>query len=498
MQHQDLIAVVDLGSNSFHMALASIGGSGIRIVDRVKHKVYLASGLSADMMLDQAAIDRGVDAMRLFAQRLKNESLWKVRIVATHTLRVAKNAEHAIAQFREVFDHPVDIIEGIEEARLIYTAVAHTTPHVESSRFVIDIGGGSTELVVGDGFKPKLRSSHSLGSNLFSKRFFADGKLTKERFDSAVARVESILEIYYRSYVNAGWQVVIGTSGTIKHISSIVAQQQSSVVTYSGLLALRDQMIDAQVIDACHYEGVPDDRVKILPGGLAVLIGIFELFEIEELHYEDAGLREGVIYQELWHLEHPDIRERSVNDLKERHKVDVLQCARVQATALTIYDQLADKYRSDEYRKLLDWAAQLHEVGRTIRVQDVQDHSKYIVRHSPMPGFTVEQQKILAWLVGNHRKGIDVEKINTFTQHDPQMLVWLLMALRIAVTLHRSRGEIDCIPEATAEFVDAVPQLTIGLAQAWLKTHSLSDYDLAEEAKRWQKRGWALQLEPLA
>lgn len=323
--------------------------------------------------------------------------------------------------------------------------------------------------------------------------------ITREHFDRAIERIESVLEIYYRAYKRAGWQVAIGTSGTIKYIGALVSGGKAEhVITYDKLIGLRDQIISKGSVKGCNFKNVPLDRQQILPGGLAVLIGVFELLQIDELHYEDAGLREGVIYQELWHLEHPDIRERSVQDLLARHKVDAEQVGRIEATAVGVFDQLATGSNLGYYRNMLRWAANLHEVGRSIRIQGVHDHSKYIVTHSPMPGFSIEQQSVMAWLVGNHRKGISLEPLTEFHQHQARLLRLVLMCLRIAVTLHRSRGSIDELPMATVDTSDQKDVICLSFSKSWLDEHALSAYDLAQEAKRWQKRGWLLQVIALA
>jgi len=493
---EDLIAVVDLGSNSFHMAIASIGKSGIRIVDRVKHKVYLSSGLDDDSVLDDAAIARGVEAMGRFAQRLKGEKLWKVRIVATHTMRVAKNIDQIIDAFRQVFDYPVEVIDGVDEARLIFTAVAHTTHHEQSKRLVVDIGGGSTELIIGEGYQPIRLSSHSLGSNLFTKKYFSEEKITSRNFFNAINRVKADLEIYYRAYRKEGWDVAIGTSGTVKHVASLVEPDANEPsITLAGLLELKSKLIEYGTVEHEYFERVPQDRRTIIPGGLAVLIGVFQLLKIKELHFCDAGLREGVIYQELWHLEHTDIRERTVGDLIERHRLPQIQATRVQETSVALFEQIAKEHKHfGYYRSFLRWAAMLHEVGRAIRIQNVHQHSGYIVSHSPMPGFSIEQQAVLAWLVTNHRKGINIDALSSFPQHDFEMLRVVLVCLRSAVTLHRSRASLDRIPLIESNDLSDRIQFTLIFDERWLEEHPLTAFDLSEEQRRWQKRNVDLQI----
>jgi len=494
--NEDLIAVVDLGSNSFHMAIASIGKSGIQIVDRVKHKVYLSSGLSEAGYLDEAAIARGVEAMSRFAQRLKGEELWKVRIVATHTMRVAKNIDQIIDAFRQVFDYPVEVIDGTDEARLIYTAVAHTTHHEQSKRLVVDIGGGSTELIIGDGYQPKRLSSHSLGSNLFTKKYFSDERITSLHFFNAVTRVKSELEIYYRAYRKEGWDVAIGTSGTVKHVAALVSSGSSDPsIRLEHLLELRSKIIEFGTVHHDYFSSVPEDRRSIIPGGLSVLIGVFQLLKIDELHFCDAGLREGVIYQELWHLEHTDIRERTVGDLIDRHRLPQMQATRVQETAVALFDQIAnEKKHFKYYRSFLRWSAMLHEVGRAIRIQNVHAHSGYIVSHSPMPGYSIEQQAVLAWLVTNHRKNINIEAIKTFPQHDFKMLRAVLICLRTSVALHRSRTSLDRVPLIELSEVDDTAQVKLIFTERWLDEHPLTAFDLSEEKRRWQKRDVEIQI----
>jgi exopolyphosphatase/guanosine-5'-triphosphate,3'-diphosphate pyrophosphatase len=478
------VAALDIGSNSFHLVVARIVAGSVQIVHRVKQKVRLAEGLDDKNILSQEAIDRGIECLKVVAESLKGFEPDSVRIVATHTLRRARNANAFINAAIDVLPYTVEVISGTEEARLIYSGVAHTN-HDDGRRLVIDIGGGSTEFVIGEGLDPLICRSLQMGCVSYTQRFFSSGEIKAKAFDKAITAAEQEMELIEGKYGKLGWQQCIGTSGTIRTLFNL-AQQNKDVshdlpVTLKGLKALMRQFIDAGHVDNLGDLAINEDRQGVIAGGLAILIGIFKALNIEELMYSPSALREGVIYEMEAELYHADIRSRTAKSLVTRYDVDTTQANMVLSTTQNLFQQCQKdwKLKHPDFSAMLSWAALLHEVGLQINSRGVQRHSAYILQNVDLPGFNQEQQELLATIVRYHRKKIRPQEFPSFYQYNNDSLIRLIMILRLGVLLNIKRQE-NFIPDFTMTTQGNIISLTF--PEDWLTTHPIIHADLQRES----------------
>ena len=482
------VAALDIGSNSFHLVVARINAGSVQILHRLKEKVRLAAGLSEDNVLSDEAIERGLKMLQLVADSLRGFEPDSVRIVATHTLRRAVNARAFINAAREVLPYPIEIISGVEEARLIYQGVAHTN-HSDGRRLVADIGGGSTEFVIGEGFDPLICRSLQMGCVSYTNRFFADGELKAKNFNRAITAAKQELEMIENRYKQLGWSQCIGTSGTIKTLFSLAQRDKSNghdePVTLKSLRNLMKSFIEAGHTDKLTMPEISDDRRGVIAGGLAILIGIFESLGIDTLQYSPAALREGVLYQMEDELKHTDIRERTAKSLATRYDVDTDQANMVLTTTLSLFDQASGdwKFKNKDFRAMLGWAALLHEVGLQINSRGVQRHSAYILANVDMPGFTQEQQDLLATLVRFHRKKIKVAEIPEFQLFDSNAVKRAVCLIRLGALLNIKRQEAF-LPEMKVNA--SKHALTLTFPAGWLETKPIMSADLQQEILYWK------------
>ncbi len=436
------LAAIDLGSNSFHMVVARINNQSLQIVDKIKQRVQLAQGLDEYDRLSEQAICRGLEALALFAQRLIGMDKSHIRIIATYTLRKATNAQDFIERAQSLLGVPIEVVSGKEEARLIYLGVAHTQ-HNEGQRLVIDIGGGSTELIIGDKFEPSLTSSRTMGCVSFTQCYFPQGKLTENAFEQATLAAEKELESIASLYKKRGWKSCLGASGTVKTVTEVLANQGNTdrQITLKRLKNLKQQLISFEHSEHIQLTGLTNDRKPVFAAGLAILIALFHALEIEKMDFSDGALREGVLYEMHARMRHHDIRERTAASLAKRYQLDLKQAEQVNTTALYLYDQVASEWKIDapELRDLLSWGATLHEVGLQINYSAIHRHSAYILQHSDLPGFNQVQQKLLASLVRFHRKSLKLSELDTQQPVKLNKLYRLIRILRLAVLLNKKR-----------------------------------------------------------
>ena len=494
--NQAYMAAVDLGSNSFHMVIAREVDGDIQLLHREKQKVQLAEGLNEQLVLSEEAIERGLHVLAQFADTLKPFAPQSVRVIATYTLRRARNAATFLRRAKTVFPFPIEVISGQEEARFIYQGVAHFE-HFAARRLVIDIGGGSTEFAIGEGLQPLRLSSRNMGCVSYALQHFPQGRISAKRFAKAILQAEQELEPIVSSFKAAGWQQAVGTSGTVKTIRDIVVGmglgQQALELTH--LLALKQQLLLQENSAQLDLPGLTDDRKLLICSGLAILIAAFNLLQIEQLIYIDAALREGVLYEMSDRLHHLDIRQHSVASLQRRYDVDMAQAERVSNTALNLFSQVRHSWQlTDEDAMLLTWAATLYEVGLHINSSGVQKHSAYILQHANLPGFNQEQQQLIATLVRFHRRKIRAEDIPSFNLYQMPQVLALLVILRLAVLLNQKRRD-DFLPElgATAN----TQALQLQLAPDWLAQQSLLAADLIAEQKALKKIAFVLEIPAL-
>lgn len=446
----ELLAAIDMGSNSFHLAIARVDHGEVKKVASMSEKVQLAAGLDENNYLSEAAQQRGLACLSRFVGRLGAVPSSRLRIVATNALRQAENGDEFIEQALKILPKPIEIIAGREEARLIYLGVSHTMAG-EGRRLVIDIGGGSTEFIIGENFEPIMTESLQLGCVAYTKAFFADGQITEKAFDKAVVAARKELMAIAKAYLNTGWDNVVGSSGTVKACRQILmnmglSDEQESI-TWHGLQKLKDKLLKFHHVSKIDFEGLKDDRRAVLPAGLAILFAIFEVLKIDKLVYSDGALREGVMYDLLGRFRHEDIRDRSVQAMLGRYGADAGQAERVVKTAQRLFEDAKVALKlTDDDGDLLRRASYLHEIGLAISHNGYHRHGAYVLQHSDIPGFSKIDQSHLALLVAHHRRKLRPENLTTLLKNNPRSLLYLCLILRLAVLLNHSHSD-EPLPE---------------------------------------------------
>ncbi|QLB19054.1 exopolyphosphatase [Mannheimia granulomatis] len=436
-------AAIDLGSNSFHMIVARIVNGSIQVLSRIKRRVRLADGLDENLVLSQEAIERGVACLALFAKRLQGFSEENVKVVGTYTLRRAINKQDFLDQAKAVFPYSISIISGQEEARLIYSGVSHTQPE-KGRKLVVDIGGGSTEITIGDNFTPIRAESRHMGCVSFAKRFFPNGELTIERFDSAYQLAMEKIEDLMWEYQELGWEHALGSSGTIKTVHQVLIANgyRDGLITEQRLQKLIDICLEFKSLNEIKMRGLLEERADVLVPGLAILLALFHTFRIEVLRYSNGALREGVMYGLEKSFQVGDIRQRTAQALVEQFDLDQLQASRVEHTALILFDQIKNwrnRRQVQDLRSMLKWASLLHEIGIVVNHNNVHRHSAYLISNRDLPGFDFEQQTLLSVLMRFHLKNFKRSDIRSINRYQCRDVLTLVRVFRLAVLLNRSR-----------------------------------------------------------
>ncbi|PID63605.1 MAG: exopolyphosphatase [Gammaproteobacteria bacterium] len=479
-------AAIDLGSNSFHMLLAEPQGALIRGIDSLRHPVRLGAGLDDQGALTQETRERALDSLSQFAERLRGVPLSNVRMVGTNTLRRARNASDFLREARQLIGKPIEIISGREEARLIYLAIAHTQPDASRRRLVVDIGGGSTELIIGRGMEPELMESTEMGCVTFTNHYLGDaGRIGNSQMKKATIAAELELDPIARSYRHLGWDDVIGCSGTIKATSLMLGELGLSdgTITRDALRRLAKRIASAGSVESLGLESISSDRAQVVAGGIAVLRGVFNALEIESMQASTVALREGLIFDMIGRKEHVDLQQRTTQALASRFSIDQRQADLVEATATRLFHEVADTWQLDETidLPLLQWAARLHEIGLGVSHSQYHRHGAYLLKHSDLLGFSQVEQNAIALLVGFHRRKLDKEEFTNLPDADAERLLRLLVLLRLAALLHRGRHD-----EASDGLSLKVRNngLVIKLSHDWARTHPLTWAELSAEAER--------------
>ncbi len=488
----ELIAAVDLGSNSFRLQVGRVVANQIYPLDGLKEAVRLAAGLTVDKRLDAAAQQRGLQALSRFAERLRDFDSGAVRAVATNTLRVAKNAEQFLEKAEVALGFPIEVIAGREEARLIYLGVAHTLANPQTRQLVVDIGGGSTEFVIGQNLDPIRLESLYMGCVSYSLRFFPDGKVEKRSFKEAELAARRELQAIVHAYRETGWDEAIGSSGTAKAIVDLLELNGFSDhgLTREGLEKLRGELLHAGEASRMKLQGLRPDRIPVLPGGLAIMSAIFKEFGLERMAFSEGALRLGVLYDQLGRYHHDDLREATVSRFMQRYEVDRKQAARVAHTALSLLGQMVPSSREAGHpdAQFLVWAARLHEVGISVAHSSYHKHSAYILGNADMPGFSRRDQSRLSRLVLSHRGKL--ERAQPLRGEAPEWT--LIFCLRVAVLLHRARDD-QPLPALSPGFTRSGFQITLG--PGGLDALPLTAAALGDEAQQWIGIGGELRIE---
>lgn len=436
-------AAIDLGSNSFHMIVARIVNGSIQVLSRLKRRVRLADGLDENRILNQEAMNRGLACLSLFADRLQGFSAENVKVVGTYTLRRALNNDEFLKQAQAVFPFPIQIISGQDEARLIYSGVSHTQPE-KGRKLVVDIGGGSTEMTIGDDFTPIRAESRHMGCVSFAKRFFPQGELSEARFQSAYQLAMEKLEDLETEYCSLGWQHVLGSSGTIKTVSKVLISNgfRDGLITEKRLKNIIQACLKFNSLKEIQLKGLIEERADVLVPGLAILLALFHTFKIESMRYSDGALREGLMYGLEKYFQVDDIRQRTAQALAIQFNIDKAQAHRVEYTALSLFDQVKvwkNRQQISELRELIKWASLLHEIGIVINHNNVNKHSAYIISNATLAGFDDEQQALLATLMRFHLKGFKKSDLRSTSRYQYRDILTLLRLFRLAVLFNRSR-----------------------------------------------------------
>ena len=485
----DNIAAIDLGSNSFHMIITRVVDGHLQVLDRMKEMVQLAAGLDEEQRLSREARERALDCLARFGQRLRQIPTSQIRVVGTNTLRQARNSRGFLAKAEALLGCPVEVISGIEEARLIYLGVAHSTAAVAGRRLVIDIGGGSTELIAGEGFDPLHLESLYMGCVSMTKRYFDSDRITQTTMEQAILAARLELEPVQSVYEQLGWEVTTGASGTIRSIRDIVQQENWSRdgISRDAMLQLRDALINTSRLDALASRwDLSPERAAVLPGGFAILQGLFEGLNLQLMQVSDGALREGVVYDLLGRIRHEDVRERTIAMLTRRYAIDAAQARRVQETAQTLFEQVRSDWELDEQRfqQVLNWAAGLHELGLGVAHSQYHKHGGYVLRYADLPGFSRSEQQLIAVLVRGHRRKFPVDAFKDLPKRLIEPTRRLCVLLRLAVILHRGHRR-QHLPAIQAQARKS--KLELSFPDGWLDEHPLTRADLLAEAQLLKK-----------
>ena len=497
-----LLAAVDLGSNSFRLSIGRVeqhnGHAQIYAVDRLNESVRLAAQMGPDKRIHPDAVKRAVTILKRFNERIAGFHPNRVRVVATNTFRVATNKDDMLAVAEEALGFPIEVISGYEEARLIYAGVNNALPPSSSRRLMVDIGGGSTEIIIGRNNQPQLLSSLAMGCVSYTDRFFSTGLITDNRMNQAIWAARREIEVIAQQYRKNGWQQAYGSSGTAKGIEAILLGNgySSRGITLEGLNLLRKKLIRDKRVIAEDLAGIKPHRIPVLAAGLAIMIAIFEELKIEMMQLGEGALRMGVLYDLLGRDSDRDKREETVLQLSKRYNLDQTQAFRVKQAALTLFKQFALSPTPDhkDLEKALGWAADLHEVGLSIAHNDYHKHTAYVLEHADMPGFSRDDQALLAFLTIGQLGRLDKLKNPPSTNINSAISKeqWLtLLCLRLGVMLMRRREEVSALPLKIK--IDQTGA-TVYVDKNWITARPLSEFSLRTEQREWAKAGIHLKL----
>ena len=488
MRQQPILAAVDLGSNNFRLQVARAEGDQLYMLDGLREQVRLAAGLTKDKFLDAEAQQRALDALGRFAERLRDLPREAVRVVGTNSLRMAKNAADFIPQAESVLGFPIEVIAGHEEARLIYLGVAHSMPQSDDNRLVMDIGGGSTEFIIGNGLNPLLLESLYMGCVSFGTRFFPDGKITKQNLKQAelAARIE--LQTIVTEF-KGQWKEALGSSGTVRSIADILDQNGYSKggITIEGLEKLRAQLLKVGDVQKLDLAGLRPDRVSTLASGFSILYAAFCELDISLMRPALGALREGVLY-DLWGRFHDsDMRDVTVQQFMQRYHVDPAQAKRVAKLARAFAQQFISEEMIEEESHMLGWAASLHEIGISVAHAGYHKHTAYILANADMPGFSKKEQARLSLLTQAQRGNLSKLQGQLKKSDDFK----LAMSLRLAVLFFRNRNDIE-LPALHCR--SSGSKFHLAIDPDWLEQNPLTETALQDEVKQWKALGVSLQI----
>lgn len=487
MRSENTYAALDLGSNSFHMLVVQVKEENyMAVIDNLKETVRLGAGLDNNMELTEESQERALDCLRRFSQRLRGILPEHIRVVGTNTLRRARNARDFLSRVQEILPVNVNVLGGMEEARLIYLGVNHYLEPSEDRNLVIDIGGGSTELIIGKNLDPSQRESLPMGCVSWSLKFFPKGKVSKKAFEAAVLNVGQVVERYSKQFQAGNWERVIGASGTIKAIAGMhkALGLSGDQITFEGMQQIRNNLLAAKTVQEADLPGLKEDRVAVIAGGFSILFGLFKELKIKSMRVSQNALREGVLLDLLGRERNQDKRIETVARLQKFYGCDLKHAARVRQTAMQLFPQVLDQtlYRHSLAKSILGWAADLHEIGLAIAHSGYHKHGAYILLNGDLDGFSQSVQGLVSFLVLNHRKSLKNHQLPYENKYD-----WpLVFILRLAHILHRERRNLT-IPDIKIQW--GRRRIDLILDPKWLDEHPLTRYDINLEVQYWRRFG---------
>jgi exopolyphosphatase/guanosine-5'-triphosphate,3'-diphosphate pyrophosphatase len=491
----DVLAAVDLGSNSFHMVVARYSHGQLVILDRLREMVRLGAGLEEDGRLNKEVAARAIACLERFGQRLRDMRPDGVRVVGTNVFRRARRQETFVERAREAIGHPIEIVSGIEEARLIYSGVSHTMPAGPGRRLVCDIGGGSTEIIIGEGHDPLELESLQMGCVRLSEQFFAEGKLSPKRMQRCRVAARQAIEPYKAAFRRRGWDEAVGSSGTVRAIGDSIRELDHGAIDISagGLERIIRELGKVEHMRDLELEAVADERSLSFAGGVAILAEIFEQLGIESMKVADGAMREGLLYDLIGRYTDEDARERTVRGMQQRYHVDLAQAERVEITAVDFLEQVAPVWSLEDpvIELLLRWAARLHEIGLDVAHSGYHRHGAYLLANADMAGFPREEQKLLAIMVGGHRRKPAIEDAKELAPPWDKRAPAMTLLLRLAVLLHRGRSPVALPPIKLAAKNGS---MEIRFPPGWLDDHPLTFADLQSEVEHLQGVGFRLRV----
>ncbi|WP_110692511.1 Ppx/GppA phosphatase family protein [Salinicola halophyticus] len=489
------LAAIDLGSNSFHLLVANYQDGQLQVVAKMGEKVQLAAGLDADENFTDAAMARALACLERFAPFLDGVPAANLRIVGTNALRAAYNARQLIDRAEALIGHPIEIIGGREEARLIYLGAAHALAEVHGRRLIVDIGGGSTEFIIGEDFEPQALESLHMGCVAYTGTFFANGELSEKRFRRAEMAAMSELANIQRHYCQLGWQDPIGSSGTIKAAAAVIGARgdgDATLIERDALMKLRKTLIGFGNLDKVAMDGLKEDRARVFPAGIAILCAVFEAFDLKRMRYSDGALREGVLFDLIGRSTPEDSRRHSIESLMRRYSVETAHADHVAQSAMAAFDQVRDGWSlSEEQRLFLFWAAQVHEIGLAISHSQFHRHGAYLLEYSDLTGFSRPEQQALAFLVRAHRRKFAQKELEALPDAVQLTYQRLARLLRLAVMLNHARPE-----QAPVDFQLICDGDNLHLRLPDAKPQALLLNDLEQEAAFQQSAGLTLTYSP--
>ncbi|MEN5427288.1 exopolyphosphatase [Stenotrophomonas pennii] len=495
LQDGDLLAAIDIGSNSFHMVIARYTLGQLRVVDRLRETVRMADGLDGKGGLSSEARQRALECLARFGQRIRDVPSHRVRALATNTVRQLRSPQAFLMPAETALGHAIEVVSGREEARLIYLGVAHAQPpKADQRRLVIDIGGGSTEFIIGSGMQTLERESLQAGCIASTRRFFPGGKLSRKRWKDALAEIGREFQPFASKYRALGWDEALGSSGTHKAISEICAAMKLSkgAITAEALPQLRDELLKAKKIDDIVLPGLGSDRRPIIAGGVLVLEAAFQALGLQKLLVSKAAMREGILYDIVGRAGENDPRDASVDTLTVRYDIDVAQADRVESTALSLFDQVRDSWKLEaDDARMLSWAARLHEMGLMIAHSGYHTHGSYLLENSDIAGFSRQEQQMLAALVRTHRRNVPKSAFEALPERLVVPARRLAALLRLAVLVNRAH---ESTPLPVLEITAEDDRLSLIVPQSFIDPRPLLRADLIGEVDG--MTGLGLQFKP--